>query len=264
MRSLRCGWVLLLSLALAGTASADDRHRPWEVSLFGGYHFFASDSGLASSQNDPQGLNLDDGIAFGLRFGYGFNRYVSLELEGIAVPTSTEDGTADVFVLGYRGQLLLHIIPKGVFRPFILAGWGGWQGFSSDEAVIPNDLDNLIHGGVGAKIAFSDAIGIRIDGRVLFPPAVFGSDNPDPDKENGKTGVDFEALIGLYIAFGGTAAAPPPPAEPPPPAAPSDRDGDGITDDADACPDQAEDKDGFLSRSEGAAAGGAGVPWRFS
>jgi OOP family OmpA-OmpF porin len=244
MRSLRHAFVILLAVALAGTAGAEERHRPWEVSLFGGYHIFDEDSGLSSREGDPQGLNPDDGPAFGLRLAYGFNRWLSLELEGIVVPTSTEDGTADLLALGYRGSLLLHIIPSGRFRPFILAGWGGWHGLSSDEDVIPNDLDNLIHGGAGVKIGITDWFGIRIDGRVLFPPAaLFGEDNPGVDEETGKTGLDFEILGGIYFAFGGAEPAPPPP--PPPPEAPKDRDGDGITDDSDSCPDQPEDKDGF-------------------
>jgi outer membrane protein OmpA-like peptidoglycan-associated protein len=48
---------------------------------------------------------------------------------------------------------------------------------------------------------------------------------------------DWRGLAGLRIGFGGTAA--------PGPARALDRDGDGIPDVADRCPDEPEDKDGF-------------------
>jgi outer membrane protein OmpA-like peptidoglycan-associated protein len=54
---------------------------------------------------------------------------------------------------------------------------------------------------------------------------------------NGYGTPDWRALGGLRIGFGGN----PPPAPPPV----TDRDGDGIIDSEDKCPDQPEDKDGF-------------------
>ncbi len=246
MRFRNLGLVVAALALLGGTASAEERHRPFELGVFLGGHFFSSDSGLASAEGDPDDLNLDHGLAFGLRLGFGITRNFGFELEGIGVPTGTKSGAADMFVIGYRLSAVVHLIGSGTVRPFILAGWGGWQGFTGDEAVIPDDTDNLIHGGVGVKIALTPAILLRLDGRILFPPAALsGKDAGDiGTTEKGKTGFDFEALAGISFAFGGS--EPPPPEEPPPPPEePKDRDGDGIFDDKDACPDEPEDKDNF-------------------
>src|SRR5262245_39862417 len=125
-RRLSVPSALVALLAFAGTARADERHRPFEVGIFGGYHIIASDGGLGSLENDPEGKNLKSGLGFGLRLGYGFNRHLGLELEGIFVLSKTEDEMADVNIIGFRGSIIAHLIGKGAFRPFVLLGWGGW------------------------------------------------------------------------------------------------------------------------------------------
>jgi OOP family OmpA-OmpF porin len=67
---------------------------------------------------------------------------------------------------------------------------------------------------------------LRLDGRALLPPS---------SKDDG-VAFDAEGLLGIYGEFGGAEKAPPPP---------EDADGDGIVGDADKCPNEAEDKDGF-------------------
>jgi OOP family OmpA-OmpF porin len=102
---------------------------------------------------------------------------------------------------------------------------------------------------VGAHIMLTDRLSLRLDGRVLAPPAVLGPIVSIGDEaEFG--GPDFEVLGALSFAFGElekprvevrkevvvVKQAPPPP--------PPDPDNDGIAGDDDKCPNEAEDKDG--------------------
>jgi outer membrane protein OmpA-like peptidoglycan-associated protein len=237
---------LLGQLAFAGAAAADDEevHHPFELGIFLGAHFFSSNSGLGRADTDPESLSPANMFMFGARIGVGWSRLM-IEAEVGGIPTHTQDSAANEFALAYRGQLRLNIIDHGTFQPFLVAGFGGISTFSSKESVIPSDADDFIHGGLGFIIKLSDSVGLRVDGRVLFPPAVFNDRHPvnaSKDEEKGGTGIDFEALGGIFIALGGEKPAPPPP---PPPPVIGDRDHDGIPDNVDKCPDDPEDKDGF-------------------
>src|SRR5262245_34252423 len=100
MRVRTLGGLLVAALAvLGGSAKAEERFRPFEFGIFGGGHFFSSDSGLASAEGDPDDLNLKSGVAFGARFGFGFTPNFGLELEGIGVPTKAKQGEPNMFVV---------------------------------------------------------------------------------------------------------------------------------------------------------------------
>jgi len=222
----------------------------FELGLTGGAHFFDSQSGLGRLSSDPHDLSPKTSFAMGLRLALNFNPWVSLEGEAIWVPTHTrrDPGGTAVNVFGYRGSLVVHLIKHGPVRPFVLVGYGGLTSISNDAAVIPGDTDGYLHAGVGVKIAFTDRVGLRLDGRILAPPAFLGKSVAVGD-ETGFHGPDWEALGGLYFNFGmiekevrttvntsrQVVMAPVNP----------DPDGDGIAGAADKCPNVAEDKDGF-------------------
>src|SRR5207237_1404019 len=103
---------------------------------------------------------------------------------------------------------------------------------TGDRGVIAKDIDEMGYVGIGTKIRLDGGWGLRLDGRVLFPPS----------SATEFATVDGEGLVSVYREFGRPEASKK--VEAPPPA-PADSDGDGLTDDADKCPQEAEDKDGF-------------------
>ena len=241
------------ALVTSQTVVTDDtgpKEYLFELGVTGGAHFFDSQSGLGRLSSDPGDLSPKTSFAMGLRMALNFNPWISLEGEAIWVPTHTrrDPGGTAVNVFAYRGSLLVHLIKHGPVRPFLLVGYGGVTSISNDEAVVPGDTDGYLHGGVGVKIAFTDRVGLRLDGRILAPPAFLGHSVAVGD-ETGFHGPDWEALGGLYFNFGEVekevrttvntsrqvVLAPVNP----------DPDGDGIAGAADKCPDVAEDKDGF-------------------
>ena len=223
----------------------------FEFGLLGGAHFFDSQSGLGRLTTDPANLSPKTSFAVGARLALNFNHWVSLEGEGLWVPTHTRldpNGTT-LNVFAYRASVVVHLISHGPVRPFLLAGYGGLTSISNNDAVVPGDTDGYFHAGVGVKIAFSHRVGLRLDGRIMAPPAFLGHSVTVGD-ETGFHGPDWEALGGLYFNFGevekevkttvNTSREVVMPAAPNP-----DPDGDGIAGAADKCPNVAEDKDGF-------------------
>jgi OOP family OmpA-OmpF porin len=224
-----------------------------EFGLFGGWHYFDSESGLGRYTTDPPEWSPKSGFALGGRLALNFNRWVSIEGEALWIPTHTvlDPGGTDINVFAYRGSLVVHFIGTGAIRPFILAGYGGTTSVSNDNSIVPGDTDGTLHGGLGVKLG-GERFGVRIEGRVLAPPAFLGNKIPVGD-EIGFHGPDMEALLGLYLRFGEVERVekvvvkevkqtvvqkPAAPINP-------DPDGDGISNKADKCPDVAEDKDGF-------------------
>jgi Outer membrane protein beta-barrel domain/Thrombospondin type 3 repeat len=220
----------------------------FEFGLTAGAHFFNKLSGLGRTKSDDEGLSPDTNIAFGGRLALNFNRWVSVEGEALLVPTHTRDNVTKIFAAAYRGSLNIHLVPSGPFRPFITLGYGAISTISNDTTYVPSDTDGMLHAGVGFKIGLGDHAGLRFDGRVVLPPAVFGSSIP-VGNETGYDGPDWELLGGLYLNFGEVERSnktivtrevvnmlPPPPPDP---------DGDGIVGVNDKCPNIAEDKDGF-------------------
>jgi OmpA-OmpF porin, OOP family len=253
MRRLAIAGILLPALIVGmgvtvnpRTASADERFRPFEVGVFGGYYKFTDKHGLGRFENDPAELSPKSSFELGLRFGYLFIPHLGFEAEVMLVPTKTGSrSTAPVItstnelIFGFRAHLMFQILSSGAFRPFIVVGWEGLASSPSDKKIVPSDTDDLLYAGIGAKFFITPSILLRLDGRIADPPTFLGGGSGD---ETGKTDPDFEVLLGLSLAFGGKEAAPPPP---PPPEGPKDTDGDGIMDPDDKCPNDPEDKDGF-------------------
>ena len=220
-------------------AAADEGplDQPFEIGLFGGLHFYDKQSGLGRHVDDPEGLSPDLGGAFGLRLGYNIIPWVGVEAEGMISPTHTRwsdsAGGTRMNVLGYRVQVIGNFIHTGYVRPFALVGWGALSTFPKNTNIVPRDTDDVFHAGVGSKFPLIDNFGLRLDGRIMFPPAAFV--NNSKYNESHFHGPDYEILLSAYLAFGATRPTPLPP-PPPPPAPPKDTDGDGIPDSSDACP----------------------------
>ena len=197
--------VLLITLAwltvvcLAGGASAEMEAGTFTVSpMIGGYIF----EGNQDIKNRP---------AFGLGFGYNFDRNWGTEAVFNYVNTKSDAGKGDIKAYLYRLDGLYHFNATERFVPYVAAGVGGIYFDRSGG----NDNDPLVNYGGGLKYFITEAIALRGDVRHVIS---FDS-----------TYNNLLYTVGLSIFFGGTkeAAA----------RAPLDSDGDGVPDHLDRCPD---------------------------
>jgi OOP family OmpA-OmpF porin len=219
--------IAIAAIAIAGPriAAADDGDKPgFEIGGFAGAHLF----------NDDNEIGVDDfedadspknSVAFGIRLGYWLHSLVSVEGVVSVAPTETRETATPVTVIGWRANALVHFTDTRL-QPFALLGVGFLTSSPRDQEDIRTDTDFLGHVGIGARYRIGDNWGVRADARLLLPPS----------SADDFVTTDWELLVGLYKTFSGEA---------PVAAAPGDSDGDGLTDDKDKCPDQAEDPDGF-------------------
>ena len=254
-RWLRSGAIALGALILltGGQRAAAESNAPpkkeeppefrFDFGVFGGGHFFDSNHSLGRGPDSPEGISPKSSGVFGGRLGLHFNRWVGLEAEVDATPTKTRDGQTSMWVFGYRGSLIVNLTDSYQFQPFILAGYGGLTSLVSDTSVVPNSTWGFLHAGLGFKVGFTPWTGLRVDGRIMAPWTALSPVIPQGNRI-GYSGPDFEILGSLFINFGeidkvhiySTVIRQP---------KNGDRDGDGIPDNIDKCPDQPEDKDGF-------------------
>jgi outer membrane protein OmpA-like peptidoglycan-associated protein len=255
----------LLFAAGVGRASADeqtvttvstpgDPEYRFDFSLFGGGHFFTEDHALGRVTGDPTEKSPKSSGLFGAALGLHFNRWIGIEAEFVGIPTLTRgyvntdpnnpDDTANakLWVFGYRGSFVLNLSDNYKLTPFLLAGLGGMTSLSSNTAVVSGETWEFLHAGAGFKIGFHPRVGLRFDGRVLVPwTALPGLPHGD---RIGYTGPDWEVFGGVWIAFSEIERVTIKEKVVLQPKR-GDSDGDGIPDDVDKCPKEAEDKDGF-------------------
>ncbi|HZJ66318.1 MAG TPA: OmpA family protein [Kofleriaceae bacterium] len=220
--------------AAAVAASATLAHANVEIGGTAGIHVFSKSNELGV--NDVPDANSEKNSAlFGMRLGVYFGAMFGAEGEFGVIPSESRKGVFDVWNITYRAHLVAQFRaadPEVTFVPFVLLGGGAFQivdnGGSKNDAQIAKDTDAVIYAGVGAKVRVDNGWGIRADLRLLFPPT---------SKGDGVT-EDFEALLTIYKEFGR-------PQPPKPPKVDNDPDKDGILGDADKCPNDPEDKDGF-------------------
>ena len=210
--------------AYAGQARAQDSN--WEVKgqhvelgAFTGILFTSDNSELYDRGSGAQQRAFTEAPEFGIRLAAFPTRYFGIELEGALIPAGirNDDGSALLYRIGGHGVLQY----PGRFSPFLLAG-GAAFGVQSRPDIVGDDVDPSFYWGLGAKYYFDETLGIRFDGRQVHLPA----DLPRGSNEDA-TSIQHEILVGLTYAIERNFAGP------------KDRDGDGIADAVDACPDQA-------------------------
>ena len=216
----------------------------FDFGIFGGIHFFDSKHALGSSQDSAANPSAwSDGSpklvggAFGGRLGLHFNRWIGLEAEVDATPTKTRNGATSMWIFGYRGSVIVNLTDSYVFQPFILAGYGGLTSLVSNTDIVGNDTWGFLHAGLGAKVGLTPAIGLRLDGRILVPWTALDPVIPKGNTRAPYDGPDFQVLVAAFLNFGVIQKVVI--------ESSGDRDGDGIPDNLDKCPDEPEDKDGF-------------------
>jgi outer membrane protein OmpA-like peptidoglycan-associated protein len=196
--------------ALGDTSTAHYNHC---VRVTSGLFVFAPGLhiGVGAWVTERIGVSVRARIAFG--DGGGTLSFMQLGLRGhfrLVVPKP--DGLhISLFLGGGVGQIQVRPKQVGADRPWARTGIGGVE--------------------LGANVGyrFHPNVGIFVQPGVyaLFPDFSLG----------------LQATVGVDIALGSAGGPPPPPPEPEP--EDDDRDGDRILNHNDACPDEAEDVDGF-------------------
>ena len=197
-----------------------------DLSLLLGYDVLSSQTGLGNAY-DSRDVPTSS-LMTGVRLTAWVFDELGFEVEGKYVPTQFEhdtSGKANLF--GVRAQGVYRFMTQTSVQPFVSLG-GGWDLLSADATalrskgiyVAPSDWDYTIMAGAGVRWQVMDHLALRVDLRYVLGEARKGT----------AVGSNFEPMLALAYGIGGK---------------PGDADGDGILDNVDKCPDQAEDKDGF-------------------
>jgi OOP family OmpA-OmpF porin len=199
-------FVILLPLS----AQSEIRAGSVEVNPYVGYNFF----------QDSQ--NLKDAPIYGARLGYNFTKYFGIEIAGQYMKTDLDDkGKMDntegqfgypmenVDITFYHADLVLHLIPDGMFNPFIVAGFGGAHYGPS----IQNGGDMpAFNVGIGTKIWLADNVALRFDVQDYMVGEIFQ-----------ETYHNIGVTAGIVFAFGGKAKPEPVAKSEPAPAPPPEK-----------------------------------------
>jgi outer membrane protein OmpA-like peptidoglycan-associated protein/opacity protein-like surface antigen len=219
------------------------------------FHQFYDDTLMFPGGQRPELERLSPEL--GARFAYFLNRYVGLEGELEMILTSTK-GTGDgAQIYGLGAQVIAQY--PGRVTPFAELGVDMFH-LSSDDMVLGSDTDFPLHIGGGARFFVTPSVAIRAEARLLRGPS-----EQDPYTLNASYG---EFNVGVSFVPGAKAAEPAKPVEDPDPdhdgvvgvadACPNepgggnpdgcptrDKEGDGIKDADDKCPEQAETVNGY-------------------
>lgn len=227
MRGLLSRFVSLLLVAgllPGGAALAENRSGALTLSPLAGYHVIDG------------GLDLDNGLSYGLSLGYNASEHYTIEADARFTPTETAGPGPDVDIWTASLGGLYHFSPTSAFNPYLSLG-GGLMVYERDTGSDDEDLFGYYGGGV--KYALSDAADLRLDVRHLLnyrSDNSFTVDGDEPWRHH------LQALAGLTFQFGGTKEAAPPVKQRPVDlvalkSATLDSDHDGILDAVDRCAD---------------------------
>ena len=209
MKTIRTAALLttLLTVTSAHALDVAGQKHLFEFGPYGGITIMLDDHALRGNGVPHQKIDRPT-AHIGGRIGYLPLSWMGIELEGGGMPAKTDAGDATLFTV--RSHLLFQL-PKR-FAPFVVVG-GGILGVSSSNAVLGDDIDFAFHWGPGFKFYATEWLALRVDARQLISGRVVGT------FEN-----HFEVLGGLSVVLGWSD---------------SDRDGDGVIDKRDRCPDTA-------------------------
>jgi outer membrane protein OmpA-like peptidoglycan-associated protein len=220
---------------LAPTPAAAE---PTQIGGWFGPRIFSSDSKLGYIPGKTY-LGLSSSIAFGPRVARPLFPWLVPELELSFAPAQTEtmsvvDKPVRVYWLDPRVHARFEIAPGQRLQPFAVVGGGAPIALSTRRSKF--DTSVIGSGYLGGGVRFDSLKGfvLRFDARVAFLPGI-------------ERVIAAEVDIGFGVEFAlgkpgprGTGERRIARGE-----KPGDRDEDGILDATDACPDRAEDADGF-------------------
>ena len=210
---------IMLIMVFFASANSEIKTRSIDVSPFLGTYFYEKN----------MSINLDHGMSVGMRLGYNITERWGVEATGGYVNTDTDgdwyyipdNNNVDFYF--FHLDAIFHILPQEKVVPYLAAGGGA---LNIDPTHFSADIDPLFNYGLGIKYFLQEWVAFRVDVRHLM--SIDELDNFDDPGKNLHNNLSFDA--GLTFSLWGES---------------SDRDGDGIPNKVDKCPDVPEDKDGF-------------------
>jgi outer membrane protein OmpA-like peptidoglycan-associated protein len=226
--------VLVIVTSAPHVAVADEI----QLGGFFGPRIFSQKSALGYIDGAPAHPMLENGVALGGRIGRQFGLpwlYPELELAFCPTKTTTPGGAipANIYWIDPRVQLRFELLPQRRFQPFLVVGAGVPIAISSARMTLNSGVIGEGYGGGGIRLDTTKGFTMRFDARVSIIPG----ENPP------LVGAEVELNIGIEFDLG--RPRPKVVEVPVEPTTEPDKDGDGIPDRLDRCPDRPEDKDGF-------------------
>lgn len=263
MRRVQVLWSMAFILAVPSTAAAQMIPRSVEVGAFGSYYSFMSRGGFSSGETVKL-ENLRDTGAVGGRFGIHFTEWIAFETSLRVAQTATWDNWRRAWYVAAHFDAQINL-PFPYVVPYFNVG-GGFQHYNvrptfargigwgtlpepardpyADLSLRPQDEayqyraadgDFLFAAGGGARFLIHERFGARLDIRYLVSVGPGGPEDGVPSLEAEPTWSDtfhhVELGGGVFVLLGGGRGP--------------DKDKDGIANREDACPAEAEDRDGF-------------------
>jgi len=180
--------VLLLvmsTLLVGGSALAENRIGSVTITPMVGYHVFDG------------GLDLDNGLAYGLAMGYNMTPNWAIEGDVRYTPTESEGpGSIDVDLLTVSVGGLYHFNPAEVYNPYLSFGLG----LAVYEVTGSDDEDVFGYYGAGVKYSLNKTTALRLDLRHLLD---YRSDNGSSVHDDTKWRHHFQGMAGLTFQFDG-------------------------------------------------------------
>jgi outer membrane protein OmpA-like peptidoglycan-associated protein len=224
-----------LGVLLCAPAAAD----PTQIGAWIGPRLFSADSQLGYIDDAPAHPELQNGMQLGFRVGRPFLPWLVPELELALSPTKTNAiagaEASSVFWFEPRIQLRFELRPDQRVQPFVVIGGGSPVTLSSSNQTFNNSITGDGYLGGGVRFDTRKGFGLRFDARVAIVPSHPGIDFPLAAEVEVGVGIEFHVGSARRRTAAQLAMGTPP----------ADRDGDGIPDAQDACPDRAEDVDGY-------------------
>ena len=216
----------LILLLIPATAAAE----PIEVGVALGGHAFSSNVELGADDRMGE-ASPSSGAMLGGRVAYRLIERLAAEAEVMLISTKDDIDSESATVFGLRAHARVDLL-TGDLRPFLVAG-AGVHVLRGGAPQMANDTDLAYHWGGGVRFAVSPRIDVRLDLRHLIVP----------DRTQDGATSDIEATAGVTFRLGIPSRGPR--AVVATVATPGDRDGDGLGDQSDRCPVDAEDRDDF-------------------
>ncbi|MDQ3366763.1 MAG: OmpA family protein [Myxococcota bacterium] len=230
--------VTLMVGGLAAPAHGDEV----QLGAWVGPRVYSSEALLGYLPDAPAHPALVNSIAFGVRVGRPLFAWFVPELELAMAPTKTtaEGGaaSASVFWLDPRLHVRFELRPGERLQPFVLVGGGAPISLSSARMTFDSGIVGAGYLGGGVRFDTERGFVLRFDARIALVPGARWSSQ---DEQDSYLVPELDVGLGVELQLGkrkrATKEAGPGPL--------ADRDNDGILDGNDACPDRAEDADGF-------------------
>ncbi len=188
MKSFAKKLVLLLalsSLLIVGTALAENRAGAVTITPMVGYHMFDG------------GLDLDNGLAYGLAIGYNTTSNWTIEGDARFTPTDSEgSGSVDVDVWTISIGGLYHFNPSTAYNPYLSFGLG----LAAYEVDGADDEDVFGYYGAGVKYSLNRTTALRLDLRHLLD---YRSDRQGGTHDDSNFRHHFQGMAGLTFQFDG-------------------------------------------------------------